>query len=233
MINQFYVLPLKWKGEHSMKKNEILVIYGEKLRDMTLELLEKANLAEHIAQKSPKSSPAQTKIAESLKTHSVRIGIKPNLVGAIPAEKGATTHSEIISALVEYLQKHDFHQILILEGSWIGDSTKRAFKTLGYETLSKKHGISLLDTKHDNFIKKSYNGIEMEISETALNLDYLINVPVLKGHCQTKITGALKNLKGIISDKEKQRQVHVTPVRRRLVKKGILYDHLHRSLYGR
>ena len=36
-------------------------------------------------------------------------------------------------------------------------------------------------------------------------LDFLINVPVWKGHCQTKITCALKNLKGLIPNSEKRR----------------------------
>ena len=44
----------------------------------------------------------------------------------------------------------------------------------------------------------------MEISQEALEVDFLINIPVLKGHCQTKVTGALKNLKGLISDREKR-----------------------------
>jgi uncharacterized protein (DUF362 family) len=36
-------------------------------------------------------------------------------------------------------------------------------------------------------------------------MDYLINVPVLKGHCQTGMTCCIKNLKGCISDSEKRR----------------------------
>jgi len=36
-------------------------------------------------------------------------------------------------------------------------------------------------------------------------VDYLINLPVLKAHCQTKLTCALKNLKGCIPDHEKRR----------------------------
>ena len=36
------------------------------------------------------------------------------------------------------------------------------------------------------------------------HLDFLINVPVMKGHCQTKITCALKNLKGLIPNCEKR-----------------------------
>ena len=38
-----------------------------------------------------------------------------------------------------------------------------------------------------------------------MKLDFLINVPVMKGHCQTKITCALKNMKGLIPNSEKRR----------------------------
>jgi hypothetical protein len=38
-----------------------------------------------------------------------------------------------------------------------------------------------------------------------LQADYLINMPVLKAHSQTKMTCALKNLKGCIPDSEKKR----------------------------
>ena len=45
----------------------------------------------------------------------------------------------------------------------------------------------------------------MEICQRALDTDYLINLPVLKGHCQTTITCALKNCKGCLPDSEKRR----------------------------
>lgn len=183
-----------------MERNEIFVIYGEALHDMTLALLERADLAGQIRSKSV-SSRNSTSIEGA---DQPLIGIKPNLVGTIAPEKGATTHPEIIAAIIEYLKTHGFHNLLILEGSWVGDNTKRAFRALGFEKIRDTYHVPLLDTKQDSFIQKSYNGIHMEISKTALSLDFLINVPVLKGHCQTKMTGALKNLKGIISDREKR-----------------------------
>ena len=45
----------------------------------------------------------------------------------------------------------------------------------------------------------------MEICCRALDADFLINLPVLKGHCQTAMTCALKNCKGCIPDREKRR----------------------------
>jgi hypothetical protein len=47
--------------------------------------------------------------------------------------------------------------------------------------------------------------MKIEICESALALDFMINLPVMKGHCQTRLTCALKNNKGIIPDREKRR----------------------------
>ena len=166
--------------------NRITVIYGEEPKKMTLSLLKQVRIERYI----PKDS---------------KIGIKPNLVNTTPPENGATTHSGIVEGIVEYLQNEGLSDITILEGSWTGASTKEAFRKLGYEGIRDKYGVKLIDTKTDRFERKEYNGIRIEISKTALELDYLIDVPVLKGHCQTLVTGALKNLKGIISDGEKRR----------------------------
>jgi hypothetical protein len=48
-------------------------------------------------------------------------------------------------------------------------------------------------------------GMDLEICRCVKDWDFLINVPVLKGHCQTHITCALKNMKGLIPNTEKRR----------------------------
>ena len=48
-------------------------------------------------------------------------------------------------------------------------------------------------------------GLDLSISEYVEKVDYLINVPLIKGHCQTDITCALKNMKGLIPDIEKRK----------------------------
>jgi uncharacterized protein (DUF362 family) len=165
---------------------KIIATYGEDVLRITKDVLEKAEL-------------------EGMIPEGARIGIKPNLVVAKPASSGATTTPAVIAALIEYLQDHGHKDITILESSWVGDNTRRAFKVCGYEDISKKYGVPLFDIKSDTYSMKSYGGINMEISDRALAMDFLINVPVLKGHCQTMVTGALKNLKGCISDREKRR----------------------------
>ncbi len=169
-----------------MLKNELLISYGDKPREMILELLSGLNLAEAIPS-------------------GARIGLKPNLVVARPAWEGATTTPELAAGVLQYLRDHGFKDLVIAEGSWIGDSTARAFRVCGYTDLAKKYGAELVDLQKDSFHRLEAGGLELRICAEMSRIDYLINMPVLKGHCQTRITCALKNMKGCIPDSEKRR----------------------------
>lgn len=169
-----------------MKENEIHVIYGSKPFDMVKSLLEKINLRDDISK-------------------DMKIGIKPNLVVSRPASEGATTHPEMVAGVIEYLKDNGFKNIIILESSWVGDNTKRAFRVCGYEDISNKYSVPLYDLKEDSFGTRKVGDLDLKICSKVLELDYLINMPVLKAHCQTKFTCALKNLKGCIPDIEKRR----------------------------
>ncbi|MCI8624376.1 MAG: DUF362 domain-containing protein [Provencibacterium sp.] len=168
-----------------MQSNEIAITYGTDPVAMTKELLERVALADRIPQ-------------------GARIGLKPNLVVAKPSETGATTSPKMVAGLIEYLQEHGRRNLLILEGSWVGDSTRRAYEVCGYNALAKRYGVDILDTKQDRYITRSYDGLTMQISRQAAEIEFFINLPVLKGHCQTMVTGALKNMKGCLSDQEKR-----------------------------
>ncbi len=133
------------------------------------------------------------------------IGLKPNLVVSKKASSGATTHPEFCAGIITFLQGKGFFNISILEGSWVGDRTERAFKVCGYFDIAKKYAVPLVNLQKDpSVLCKGSNG-EYRICRSILELDRLINIPVLKGHCQTAMTCALKNLKGCIPDSEKQR----------------------------
>lgn len=169
-----------------MKQEDIYVIYGDKPKKMIKEILSKIKIEEAISKNA-------------------RIGIKPNLVVAKPSTSGATTSPELVAGVIEYLQSKGYKNLVILEGSWVGDMTYSAFKVCGYEKLSKQYQVPLIDLQKDSY--KAYDAGEMKINvcDEVKNLDYLINMPVLKGHCQTRMTCALKNMKGCIPNTEKRR----------------------------
>lgn len=135
------------------------------------------------------------------------VALKPNLVCAGSPETGATTHPGVLSGCMEYLKEKGFSDILVIEGSWIGGNTQQSFKICGYDSVCKKYDVPFYDLKSDKVRRVETPLRVMEISQRALDADYLIDLPVLKGHCQTHMTCALKNLKGCIPDREK-RQFH-------------------------
>ncbi|MCL2402096.1 MAG: DUF362 domain-containing protein, partial [Oscillospiraceae bacterium] len=133
------------------------------------------------------------------------VAIKPNLVVPSPAITGATTHPEVVEGVIRFLKDFGVRDIKIIESSWVGDSTKRAFEYCGYNELAKKHGIPLVDIKSDSSEMHRHGEYAIDICDEAMNTDFLINIPVLKAHCQTKMTCCMKNLKGCIPDSEKRR----------------------------
>ncbi len=165
---------------------------------MTLQLLETADLAGMIREKTGIKEPDPVDPC---------IGIKPNLVTPSPAMFGATTHPEIVEGIILYLKKHRFTNLMICEGSWVVDKTSEAFEYCGYRTLAEKYDVRLLDTQKDSSFAVSCQAPQnvLHLCSCLKDIDYLINVPVLKGHCQTKMTCALKNMKGMIPNSEKRR----------------------------
>lgn len=166
--------------------DKIYEIFGDDPHSMTMALMEAADIASQIA---PGSS----------------IGLKPNLVMAGTPDSGATTHAGVLSGCIEYLQNHGFENIAVMEGSWVGDRTGRAYKVAGYDKVCLKYNVPFYDLKQDETVKAETPLRTMEICKRAWETDYLINLPVLKGHCQTIMTCALKNCKGCLPDREKRR----------------------------
>ena len=166
--------------------SKIFEIYGSDAHAMTMSLMEAANVADMI----PKGGS---------------VALKPNLVVAGRPEEGGTTHAGVLSGCMEYLQNHGFTNISVIEGSWVGDDTGRAFRVAGYDKVCKQYGVPYYDLKRDKTRTVKTAMRPMEICCRALDTDFLINLPVLKGHCQTVMTCALKNCKGCLPDKEKRR----------------------------
>jgi uncharacterized protein (DUF362 family) len=174
-----------------MNKNELIIIEGRSVADMALELCRRGGLADMIREKCGDGDPL--------------IALKPNLVGPIPASDGATTHPEIAEAVLSYLKKNGFKRIVVMESSWVGDRTSDSLLVTGFGELCRRMDVPFWDLQEDRGFAVDAAGLELNICERVREVDYLINLPVLKGHCQTRMTCALKNMKGCIPSSEKRR----------------------------
>ena len=167
---------------------KIYEIYGTDAHEMTLSLLRAADV-------------------KSMIEKDASIALKPNLVLAGSPDDGATTHAGVLSGCIQYLQDAGFRDICVMEGSWVGAGTDCAMKACGYDRICERYGVPFYDLKKDRTRQVRTPLRPMDIACRALDADFLIDLPVLKGHCQTAMTCALKNLKGCLPDREK-RQFH-------------------------
>ena len=171
----------------SMLKTDILIIHGTDYENMAYRLCERAGLAELIGSRT------------------ARVALKPNILGTIRPETGATTHPELVCGVLSYLKENAFENVCIMEGAWVGDNTHRAFRALGYDRISREYDVPLVDLQQDKSVTLDAKGMKISVCRKALEADFVINLPVVKGHCQTVITCALKNNKGVIPNREKRR----------------------------
>ncbi len=166
--------------------SKIYQIYGQDAHEMTFKLLEASDAIRLV--------PSGDSVA-----------LKPNLVIAGSPDDGATTHAGVLSGCIAYFQDHGVKDISVIEGSWVGDETMRAVRRAGYDKVCEKYGVPFFDLKKDKTrpIKTAIGNID--ICCRALDAGLLVDLPVLKGHGQTLMTCALKNLKGCLPDHEKRR----------------------------
>jgi len=142
-----------------------------------------------------------------------RVLIKPNNCFRHPITPpyGMVTTSTIIELIVQLLLEHGCRDISIGEGAIIGifeelePYTKRGFRGTGIERVAKKYGVELIDFNKGPFQELDLGSVKAQVSKTALEADFLINVPVLKTHFQTKVSLGFKNLKGCLNKASKKR----------------------------
>jgi uncharacterized protein (DUF362 family) len=172
-----------------MNRRVLYVAYGTDARQLAIDLLQKAGVASEVDAR-------------------MHVLLKPNLVMARQASTGITTHPELAEGVILFLLDAGVGKITIAESSWTGGDTQRAFEICGYARLEDEYGrfgVSLLDLKKDRARVVEVAGQRFKAFSSVLDADYLVNLPVLKGHGGTKLTCALKNLKGCIPDSEKRR----------------------------
>jgi uncharacterized protein (DUF362 family) len=125
-----------------------------------------------------------------------RIVIKPNCI--VENNQLATTNVEAIETILEFIFPYAKSQIVLAEGSGVGD-TMTAFKNYGYLKLQEKYDLALVDLNKDEselvqLIDKNNKPWNAQVSKTILNSDYLISISPPKTHDGVVYTGAIKNV---------------------------------------
>lgn len=127
-----------------------------------------------------------------------RVLLKPNLLAAKPPERNITTHPLVVEVVADILMENGCRV-------FIGDSpggayrgVKRVFDETKMTELAERKGITLVNFESSGAITVKFNGYELKVSRAFFEFDKVINLPKLKTHVLTMMTGAVKNIFGIV-----------------------------------
>lgn len=122
--------------------------------------------------------------------------VKPNLLSAEEPERGVTTHPEVVRAVIKILKEIDCKVYLGDSPSVWGEQSEnpeRVYEKSGMTKLAGEEGVQLV-----RFDKRRWMG-KFPLTAWLDDCDYFVNVPKFKTHSFTILTGAVKNLFGLVA----------------------------------
>ncbi len=124
-----------------------------------------------------------------------RVLVKPNILMAIKPEQHVTTHPEVVRAVIKVLKDIDC-KIMVGDGPsvWGGqiENVGEVYSRTGIRKVCEEEGVSLVE-----FDKRRMRG-KFPLAAILDECDHLVSVPKFKTHGLTILTGAIKNLFGLV-----------------------------------
>jgi len=132
--------------------------------------------------------------------------VKPNVLGATPPERHSTTHPTLVSAVVRALQRRGAGRIMVGDNSGMmgyGANTAAA-RASGIMDAAGSAWVNLGASPAATAVKSEF-AERLAFSREVIEADVLINLPKMKTHVATTISGAVKNTYGHLVGGEKTR----------------------------
>ncbi len=132
------------------------------------------------------------------KVRGVEVLLKPNILGAYPPEKAVTTHPDLIRTLYRKLKDMGAKPIVGDSPGGTVTDPNMAAKISGIYDACEGNFINLTGDIVEINLPKNPKIPKIWVSRKYLESPFVINIPKMKTHSLTIITGAIKNLYGII-----------------------------------
>jgi len=128
-----------------------------------------------------------------------RVFVKINhLPPPSPPEKGIVTHPVFAEAVVRLLKTFSDN---IAVGDDIASQAPDGFSISGFQQMCQRAGVRLVNLREGGFVEVGCNGHFLDkiyLSRIVLDADVIVNLPKLKTHSLTILTGGVKNMYGTI-----------------------------------
>lgn len=126
----------------------------------------------------------------------IKVLLKPNMLTAKPPEFAATTHPEIVRAVIRYLRNAGITDITFGDSPAGSFSWQELWGKTGFDKLAEEEKVPLIP--FENVKRLDMDGMTIPYLREIDDFDAMISIPKLKTHMLTKITGAVKNSYGLV-----------------------------------
>ncbi|MCU0457571.1 MAG: DUF362 domain-containing protein [Bacteroidales bacterium] len=133
-----------------------------------------------------------------------KVLVKPNIGWDVVPEKGANTNPALVKRIIEHCYRAGAKEVYVFDNTC--DNWIKCYKNSGIEQAVKDAGGKIVPGNSESYYHEITipNGKKLtktKVHELVLESDVFINVPVLKNHSSAMMTGALKNMMGVIWDR--------------------------------
>lgn len=132
--------------------------------------------------------------------------LKPNAAWLRTPEQAANTNPDVVAALIDLCKKAGAKRILIVEHTCDNPATL-CFEMSGIRKVADAGGATIVNANAEGMYRPvDIPGAKVlhqtQVVRDVLEADCFINLPIAKDHSATRVTLGLKNLMGIVWDRQ-------------------------------
>ena len=133
-----------------------------------------------------------------------KVLVKPNIGWDVAPEKGGNTNPALVKRIIEHCYRAGAKEVYVFDNTC--DNWIKCYKNSGIEQAVKDAGAKIVPGSSESYYQEVTipNGKKLtktKVHELVLESDVFINVPILKHHSSARMTGALKNMMGVVWDR--------------------------------
>jgi len=131
--------------------------------------------------------------------------VKPNIGWDVIPEKAANTNPHLVKRIIEHCYAAGAKKVYVFDHTC--DKWEKCYKNSEIERAVKEANGVMAPGNAESYyqkveVKEGKSLKETKVHELILQSDVFINVPVLKSHDSSKLTISMKNLMGIVWDRQ-------------------------------
>jgi uncharacterized protein (DUF362 family) len=134
-----------------------------------------------------------------------KVVVKPNIGWDVSPERAGNTNPALVAEIVRLCRDAGASEVYVFDNTC--DNWQRCYKNSGIESAVKDAGGKIAPANSERYfsevsIPEGKNLNKAKEHELVIGSDVFINVPILKNHSGSRITVSMKNLMGIVWDRE-------------------------------